>query len=325
MGRLPRLHNEFFLMDANGTGVEQLTWFNTLSSPEFGDAMFGEWNLAGTQLLIHNGTPEIQVPGGNSVWLLTFAGACGWLRVDRRAAHGLAMGGSFRAPLSMANVSLVWVVAFLAVMDSTLICVVIQDLVPTGHGPELFLFPYNRELVAVGVVGGVVPVLTALGLAAAFAARRGDDPAPFRSAAYWSAILVIALILTAFFSVSTALNGGLGVPRQWAFWLVLAGGVAGVDYWWLRGRSLGVAAGTAECYAMGTLAVFASDVIRTLSGLASAPGEAAVWGGGGFLDITFWFGIYVALAFVSLRVFLSVISQAMPSARTLVDRPERMS
>lgn len=74
------LHNEFFLMNANGTGVQQLTWFNfpgQESTPQFGDAMFAEWNLAGTQLLIHNGTPEIQVPGGNSVWLLTFAGACG--------------------------------------------------------------------------------------------------------------------------------------------------------------------------------------------------------------------------------------------------------
>ncbi|HYB45164.1 MAG TPA: hypothetical protein VEC92_01455, partial [Nitrososphaerales archaeon] len=75
------LHNEFFLMNANGTGVQQLTWFNTPGSPDFapqfGDTMYAEWNLSGTQLVIHNGTPEIQVPGGNSEWLITFAGACG--------------------------------------------------------------------------------------------------------------------------------------------------------------------------------------------------------------------------------------------------------
>jgi uncharacterized protein (TIGR03437 family) len=75
------LHNEFFLMNADGTGVQQLTRFNDPSAPEyspqFGDAMYGEWNLDGTQLLIHNGTPEIQVSGGNSTWLVTFAGACG--------------------------------------------------------------------------------------------------------------------------------------------------------------------------------------------------------------------------------------------------------
>jgi len=75
------LHNEFFLMNSDGTDVQQLTRFNDPQAPEhvsqYGDAMYGEWNLEGTQLLIHNGVPEIQVPGGNSAWLVTFAGACG--------------------------------------------------------------------------------------------------------------------------------------------------------------------------------------------------------------------------------------------------------
>lgn len=75
------LHNELFLMNANGTDVEQLTWFNDPSSPEhspqFADALFAEWNLAGTELLVHNGVPNIRIPGGNSTWLLTFNGACG--------------------------------------------------------------------------------------------------------------------------------------------------------------------------------------------------------------------------------------------------------
>jgi Tol biopolymer transport system component len=75
------LHNEYFIMNANGTGVQQVTWFNTpnspYSAPQFGDTMYAEWNLAGTQVLIHNGAPEIQVPGGNSIWLITFGGTCG--------------------------------------------------------------------------------------------------------------------------------------------------------------------------------------------------------------------------------------------------------
>lgn len=75
------LHNEFFLMNSDGTGVQQLTRFNDPTAPEyspqFGDALYGEWNLMGTQLLIHNGSLEIQVSGGNSAWLITFAGACG--------------------------------------------------------------------------------------------------------------------------------------------------------------------------------------------------------------------------------------------------------
>lgn len=75
------LHNELFIMNSDGTGVQQLTRFNDPDAPEhapqYGDAMFGRWNLEGTQLLIHNGVPEVQVPGGNSSWLITFAGPCG--------------------------------------------------------------------------------------------------------------------------------------------------------------------------------------------------------------------------------------------------------
>lgn len=75
------LHNEFFLMNANGMGIEQLTHFNDPNSseysPQFGDSMYTEWDLNGTQLLIHNGGAEVSVPGGNSVWLVTFAGPCG--------------------------------------------------------------------------------------------------------------------------------------------------------------------------------------------------------------------------------------------------------
>jgi len=75
------LNNEMFLMNSDGTGVQQLTTFNTPgagdAAPQFGDAMFPEWSLDGKQLLVHNGTDEIQVPGGNSTWTIQFAGACG--------------------------------------------------------------------------------------------------------------------------------------------------------------------------------------------------------------------------------------------------------
>ena len=75
------LHNELFLMNADGTGIQQLTRFNDPTAPEyspqFGDALYAQWSIHGTQLLIHNGSNEISVPGGNSAWMLTFAGACG--------------------------------------------------------------------------------------------------------------------------------------------------------------------------------------------------------------------------------------------------------
>jgi Tol biopolymer transport system component len=75
------LHNEMFLMNSDGTQVQQLTFFNTPGSaeytPQFADAMYPTWNLAGTQLLVQNGTADDPVAGGNSTWLLTFQSACG--------------------------------------------------------------------------------------------------------------------------------------------------------------------------------------------------------------------------------------------------------
>jgi hypothetical protein len=178
---------------------------------------------------------------------------------------------------------LVWISAAVAVVGSAIICILVQDAVPRGHGSEYALFRYNGEIVAIGLVGGVLPLLASFAMLAASVVphRDGSHSFPFRSPAYWLAVLVVALLLTLFFTASTALYGGLGLPKLWAIWLVPAGGVAGVDYWWLRGRRLGVAWGAVECYVMGTLAVFASDVVRTLTGLASAPGGAAVWGGEG--------------------------------------------
>jgi hypothetical protein len=216
-------------------------------------------------------------------------------------------------PGAVAGAPLVWLSAMAAVLGSAIICVFAQDLVPPGHGPEYAIFLYNGELVAIGLTGGIVPLLASLAmLAAAWTGPRSEvhRPAPFRSHAYWSAVLLVGVVITLFFTASHALYGGLGLSKLWAFWLVLAGGVAGVDYWWLRGRRLGVTGGAAECYVMGTLGAFAGDVIRTLTGLASAPGEAAVWGGGGLLDILFWFGLYVSVSFLSLRVILAVLTRA---------------
>jgi hypothetical protein len=192
------------------------------------------------------------------------------------------------------------------------LCVSLQGAAPSAPGPSYVLFPYREELVAVGLVGGVLPLLISALMVAVLttAPRRGDLPSPFRSRAYWLAAVLISLFITLFFSASNVLYGGLGLPRLWAFWLVLAGGAAGADYWWLRGRRLPAFDGAAECYVLGTLGVFGSDVIRTLTGLASAPGEAAVWGGGGLLDILFWFGLYLVLAFLSVGAFRGLLSRA---------------
>jgi hypothetical protein len=227
------------------------------------------------------------------------------------------MGGLSAKTLPRSSVAfaLVFPAATFAVLLSALGCVLLQQAVPPGHGPEISLFQYGGETVAIGLAGGGLPLLVSLALVASLVGGSGeDDHAPFRSEAYWAGVLLIAIFVTGVFSASGALYGGLGIPRVWAFWLVVAGGAAGVGYWMLRGKSLGLAAGAAECYVMGTLGVFASDVIRTLSGQASAPGELAVWGGGGLLDVFFWFGIYVALSFVGLRVLLGTFTRAYQAA-----------
>jgi Tol biopolymer transport system component len=89
------LQTEMFIMNmgyaldgGSGPLLQQVSHFNTpctgdgvpyadCGTAQFGDAMFPTWSGDGTQLLVHNGSPEILVPGGNSAWLYTFAGQCG--------------------------------------------------------------------------------------------------------------------------------------------------------------------------------------------------------------------------------------------------------
>lgn len=224
--------------------------------------------------------------------------------------------------LNLGRAALVSLSASLAIVWTTAVCIFIQDLAPAAGGPAYALFPYDGELVAIGLTGGLLPLLLSATIVAVWMGTRRsrDAGAPFEGDACWMGVVVIAVCITAFFTVSHALYGGLGLSKLWAFWLVLAGGVAGVDYWWLRGNRLGVVDGAAECYVIGTVGTFASDVIRTLTGLARAPGEAAVWGGGGFLDVLFWFGLYMVLSFVSFRAVLGVLTWA---SQTVMNAAER--
>lgn len=220
---------------------------------------------------------------------------------------------SSRRSVTLSRGAKVVLASALGIAISAVICIFLQGFVPTGTGPAFALFPYHGELVAIGAIGGVFPLLLCAMMVSALTTfqRMGRRPAPFAGPEYWLAVLLLGLMITGLFAASHAVYGGLGLTKVWAFWLIFAGGVAGVDYWWLRGSELSVGEGAAECYVLGTLGVFASDVIRTLSGMASAPGSAAVWGGGGFLDILFWFGIYMTLAFVCLRGVLALLSRTV--------------
>ena len=225
------------------------------------------------------------------------------------------MRGGGRGPGKEVGAPLMWVSGFAAVAFSAVLCVLLEGAVPRESGPVYSLFPYDGEVVAIGLVGGILPLLASLAMVAASPGSRADGARPhaFRSPAYWLAVLVMALLVTLFFTASQELYGGVGLSKSWAVGLLLAGCVTGVDYRWLRGRRLGAAWGTAECYVLGTLGAFGSDAVRTLAGLARLPREAVVWGGGGLFDIVFWFGLYVSLSFLSFGAILAVVARAYGS------------
>ena len=225
------------------------------------------------------------------------------------------MRGGDRRPGKEVGAPLLWVSGFAAVALSAVLCVLLEGAVSHDPGPAYSLFPYDGETVATGLVGGILPLLASLAMVAASTGARpsGARPQTFRSPAYWFAVLLMALLVTLFFTASQDLYGGVGLSKSWAVGLLLAGCVAGVDYRWLRGRRLGAAWGTAECYVMGTLGAFGSDAVRTLAGLARLPVEAVVWGGGGLFDIVFWFGLYVSLSFLGFSAVLRVVAWAYGS------------
>jgi len=220
-----------------------------------------------------------------------------------------------RGPGKEVGAPLVWVSGFAAVALSAVLCVLLEGAVPRDAGPVYSLFPYDGEVVAIGLVGGILPLLASLAMVAAATGPRPDGARPpaFRSPAYWLAVLAMAVLVTLFFTASQELHGGVGLPKPWAVGLLIAGCAAGVDYRWLRGRRLGAAWGAAECYVMGTLGAFGSDAARTLTGLTRLPGEAVVWGGGGLFDIVFWFGLYTSLSFLSFGAILATIAGAYGS------------
>lgn len=73
------LKTEVMLMNPDGTGVVRLTHFNTAGYPESNTAQSAatriRWNAAGTKMLVTQQMADTYP--ARSMWLLTFAGACG--------------------------------------------------------------------------------------------------------------------------------------------------------------------------------------------------------------------------------------------------------
>ncbi len=191
----------------------------------------------------------------------------------------------------------------------------VQAAVPPYRGPFLSLFPYLGEEVGISSLGAGLPlILSAAFVVIGLALPAGDRSAQaFRSRLYWLALLPIGLANVVAFSVSHELYGGLALTSSWATGAYFAGACLGVTYAWTRGTKLGVVPGLLEAYVLGTIGTFLADVVRTFTGLVRVPGESAVWGGGGLLDLLFWFGIYVAWAEFLTTLVLKGASRIRPS------------
>jgi uncharacterized membrane protein len=147
---------------------------------------------------------------------------------------------------------LVYLSPLLAISSSTASSIFLQDIIPSSPGPALRLFPYNEEVVGIGLIGGVLPILASVLIMASRirAEKKADYHRPFQSLAYWLVIVLISLLITVFFSVSQLLFGGLALPKLWALWLIIAA-VTGVDYWWFRGRRWGWSTGPRRATSWG--------------------------------------------------------------------------
>lgn len=189
------------------------------------------------------------------------------------------------------------------IIATTILSVVLQDVLPSGRTPMYSLFPYDDEVVGVSLWGCIIPILASL-LMLGLGIRGRRDPRAFRSRRYWLVVVAIALVATVTFSVSHELIGGLELSKPVAYVSIQVGAAIGIGYWWFRGRRLPLVQGIAECYAMGTLGILGSDVIRTLSLLTTTPGAATVWGGGGLHDLVLWFGLYISVSFACVQSLL---------------------
>jgi hypothetical protein len=189
------------------------------------------------------------------------------------------------------------------IIATTILSVLLQDALPPGRALAYSLFPYDDEVVGISLWGGIIPILASL-LILETGTWDKRDPRPFRSWRYWLVVLATALVATIVFSVSHELIGGLELSKPAAIVAIEVGAATGIGYWWFRGQRLPLVQGIAECYVMGTLGIFGSDVIRTLSLLATTPGAATVWGGGGLHDLVLWFGLYVSISFTCVRVLI---------------------
>lgn len=229
-----------------------------------------------------------------------------------------------RSQLSIEQASLLLkVLLALAIVVSTvaasLISLYLQRVVPSGAGPAYAIFDYNQEVVGVSILGAVLPILVAVIAIVViyFFSWPASVPRHGIGLSFWFAVFLTTVLSVAAFFVSGLLYGGLYLTHSWAEGAVFVGAAGGVAYAWFNERGRNIARTTAECYAIGTIGMALSDVVRTSAGLVSLQGGVAVWGGGGLLDLVFWFGIYLALGSMIFGSMARVFVRATRTSWTL--------
>jgi hypothetical protein len=194
------------------------------------------------------------------------------------------------------------IAALVAILVTLIASVLALNLLPT-YTNAYALFRYGDELVGIDLYGALAPLLLCLPL---LSLKPGRSPTPGGS---WLArrLFLISLGLACVlpllpFVLVQESTGGLVLGTLGGALAIFLGGVLGAAYAILRREGISILQGSAECFVVSAVGSFVSDIIRTLSGLARAPGGVLIWGGGGSHDLVLWFGVYMLLSYLTFRL-----------------------
>lgn len=203
-----------------------------------------------------------------------------------------------------------FIAALAAILVTLLVCVIALNLLPDYYAAYA-LFQYGDELVGIDLYGALVPLFACLPLL--YLKRGHPSSMPGDAGILLRRLFAVSLVPACLLPVSVfALvresSGSLVLGTLGGALAILFGGVLGAAYATLRGTEITIFQGSSECFIICVVGSFASDIIRTLTGLASASGGALVWGGGGSHDLVLWFGIYMVLSYLTFRLIFPASS-----------------
>ncbi len=190
-----------------------------------------------------------------------------------------------------------------AILVTLVVSVFAQNLLPK-YTSGYALFQYGGGLVGIDLYGAIVPLLACLPL---LYLTRNHTSIPegrgFLRRRLFGVSLVLACLLPVLpFAYVQESSGSLALGTLGGALAIILGGLLGSSYAIARGRGLSILQGGSECFIICVLGLFVSDVARTLTGLTREPGQALIWGGGGSHDLVLWFGIYMALSYLTFRL-----------------------